>query len=156
MQDDPRLRLVRLLRTVTVELDLFGAEFARRHQVHPTDVRALIHLLDAARAGTAATPTWLAEQLGLDPSSVTALVDRMERAGHVRRRRDPLDRRRVLLEVDEPAMTMGVSFFGPLIEQMLTAMRPMDRAQLATVEDFLTDMAQVVVACRRTPDAPLA
>lgn len=53
--EDP-LRLVHLLRGLTVELDLFGAEFAARNGLHPTDLRALIHLLDAARAGRVVTP----------------------------------------------------------------------------------------------------
>lgn len=78
MDDENGLRLVHLLREVTVELDLLGAAFARRHHMHPTDLRALIHLLDAGRAGQPATPSWLARQLDLDPSSVTALVDRLD------------------------------------------------------------------------------
>jgi hypothetical protein len=49
-------------------------------QLHSTDVRALIHLLDAARAGRNATPGWLGSQLGLNSASVTALVDRLEDA----------------------------------------------------------------------------
>ncbi|MYS08176.1 MarR family transcriptional regulator, partial [Streptomyces sp. SID6041] len=62
----PQMRLVHLLRAVTVEFDLLGAEFAVRNGLHPTDVRALIHLLDAARADTRATPGWLGEQLRLN------------------------------------------------------------------------------------------
>lgn len=50
------MQLVHLLRGLTVELDLFGAGFAGRNGLHPTDLRALIHLLDAARAGTVVTP----------------------------------------------------------------------------------------------------
>ena len=103
MEDDPGMPLIHLLRQVTVEFDLLAAEFARLHGLHPTDLRALIHLLDAARPGTPATPGWLADQLGLDASSVTALVHRLEELGHVRRRRDTADRRRVLLDVDERA-----------------------------------------------------
>ncbi|MBJ7353128.1 MAG: MarR family transcriptional regulator, partial [Rhodococcus sp.] len=40
---------VHQLRALTVDLDLLGAEFAQRHALHPTDIRALICLLDADR-----------------------------------------------------------------------------------------------------------
>jgi len=145
---EPGMQLVHLLRGITVELDLFGAEFAAAHGLHATDLRALIHLLDAARAGTAATPGWLGEQLGLNSASVTALVDRLERAGHVRRERDSRDRRRVLLTVEDRAVALGWSFFGPLISGMVTAMRDFDEAELATVRTFLQAMTEVTIASR--------
>lgn len=148
-EQEPGLRLVHLLRTITVELDLFGAEFARAHRLHPTDVRALIALVDAERAGAAASPGWLAEQLGLDSSSATALVDRMERLGHVRRHKDPADRRRVLLELQDQAHTLGWSFFGPLIHEAVTAMQSFDETELATAERFLRAMTDVVITSRR-------
>ena len=41
----------------------------------------------------------LARQSGLTTGAVTAVIDRLERLGHVRRVADPADRRRVLVEV---------------------------------------------------------
>lgn len=150
--DDPvGMSLVHLLRAVTVELDLFGAEFARRHGLHATDVRALIALVDAERAGHPATPGWLARQLGLDSSSVTALVDRLQRLGHVRRRPDPDDRRRVLLELEDRATALGWSFFGPLISGAVGATRSFSPAEVATVERYLRAMLDVVTTGRTHP-----
>jgi len=40
----------------------------------------------------------LAHRLGLSTSATTRLVDRMEAAGYLRRRLDPADRRRVMIE----------------------------------------------------------
>jgi hypothetical protein len=54
--DDPRLATVHQLRAVTVELNVVAARFARLHGLHPTDLRALIQLLDASRSGVPATP----------------------------------------------------------------------------------------------------
>jgi DNA-binding MarR family transcriptional regulator len=142
------LQLVHLLRAVTVELDLFGAEFADRNGLHSTDVRALIHLLDAARADITATPGWLGRQLGLNSASTTALLDRLQRMGLVGRERDPHDRRRVLLSVQDNAITLGWSFFGPLIGEMATAMRSFDTAELAAVRRFLVEMRDVVTVAR--------
>jgi DNA-binding MarR family transcriptional regulator len=41
----------------------------------------------------------IAELLGLSTGAVTGVIDRLERAGYVRRVRDPHDRRKVLVEV---------------------------------------------------------
>ncbi len=148
-EQSPALQLVHLLRGVTVELDLFGAEFADRNGLHPTDVRALVHLLDADRAGLTATPGWLGARLGLNSASTTALVDRLERLSLVRRERDTHDRRRVLLTVQDQALTLGWSFFGPLISEMVEALRPFDEAELAAVRRFLLAVRDIVATRRR-------
>ncbi|GAA2734844.1 MarR family transcriptional regulator [Actinocorallia aurantiaca] len=136
--DDPRMALVHLLRAVTVELGLAGDRFATLHGLHPTDLRALIHLLDAERAGLKATPGLLGGRLAMASPAVTALVDRLARLGLVRRAPDPADRRRVLLEVDDTAVALGWSFFGPLISQVIQAADGFTPAELDTVERFLT------------------
>jgi len=93
----PEMEIVHLLRAVTVELGLHSARFANRHGMHPTDVRALIALMDASRAGEEMTAGRLGAALGLNSAGTTALVDRLERAGHVRRVRGEKDRRRVVV-----------------------------------------------------------
>ncbi|MER6398311.1 MarR family transcriptional regulator [Kitasatospora sp. NPDC001603] len=142
------MRLVHLLRGLTVELDLFGAEFAGRHGLHPTDLRALIHLLDAARAGTVVTPGRLGEALRLNSAGTTGLVDRLERLGLIRRERDPGDRRRVRLVVEERAVELGQGFFGGLIADLVAAMGRFDPSELATARRFLLAMTEVVATAR--------
>ncbi|MFF9851419.1 MarR family winged helix-turn-helix transcriptional regulator [Streptomyces litmocidini] len=130
--------LVHLLRAVTVEFDVLGAEFAARHGLHPTDVRALIHLLDAERAGIRATPGWLGEQLRLNSAGTTSLVDRLERLGLASRSRDTADRRRVLLKVEEKATELGWAFFGPVIGEVVAVAEDFQAGELETVRRFLT------------------
>ncbi|MER7417141.1 MarR family winged helix-turn-helix transcriptional regulator [Micromonospora peucetia] len=64
----------------------------------PATARAL-HELDPDRPLPARD---LAEGLGCDRSNVTALVDKLERAGLVERRTDPADRRQKTLVVTAP------------------------------------------------------
>ncbi|MFI7424596.1 MarR family transcriptional regulator [Nonomuraea sp. NPDC049684] len=82
--------------------------------------------------------------LGLNSAGTTAVVDRLERLGHVRRERDTRDRRRVLLKVDESAVTLGWSFFGPLIQEIVQLMEGYDTTEQATIERFLNDVHQAV------------
>ncbi len=90
-------RLVFQSRTLTVEPGLFGARLARQHGLHPTDAWALIALADVQPAALAhPRPAGrLAQLLELIASKVTALVDRLQWIGHVRRQGDPADRRRI-------------------------------------------------------------
>lgn len=155
---DAGARLVHLLRALTVRFDLLGSEFAAANGLHPTDLRALICLLDADRSGVVATPGLLGERLGLNSASVTGLVDRLERLGLVTRARDSHDRRRVRLRIEERAVTLGWGFFGPLIGAITTVAAAFDTAELATVERFLGAVRAAVEpsAPRRGPTTPRA
>jgi DNA-binding MarR family transcriptional regulator len=149
MPDDDRgLQLFHRLRRLSVELELSRAEFARQHGLHPTDLRALIQLLDAARAGNRATPGWLGHQLGLNSAGTTTLIDRLERLGLVSRERDTTDRRKVFLAVTPGAERLGWSFFGPLIHAAVAGMGSFTDAELTTVQRFLDTMADIAVAQR--------
>ncbi|MFF9812631.1 MarR family winged helix-turn-helix transcriptional regulator [Streptomyces sp. NPDC014006] len=137
MSQEPEMEIVHLLRAVAVELGLHSARFAQRNGMHPTDVRALIALMDARRAGEEMTAGRLGADLGLNSAGTTALIDRLERAGHVRRTRGRLDRRTVVVEVDERAVRLGQDFFGPLIGRTVDLLARYDDRERAAIRDFL-------------------
>jgi DNA-binding MarR family transcriptional regulator len=139
-----RQELALLLRRLTVELDAVGQRFAQRHGLNRTDVRALVAVMDAARRGEALTAGALGSAVDLSSASVTALVDRLERAGHVRRVRDDEDRRRVSLEMTDTAMAAGAAYFGGLQRDLVAAMEGYSDADLAVVRRFLLDMTAVI------------
>lgn len=150
MEVDPaRQELALLLRRLTVELDAVGQRFAERHGLNRTDVRALVAVMDAARRGEALTAGRLGEAVELRSASVTALVDRLERVGHLRRVRDTRDRRRVTLEMSDEAMAAGAEFFGGLQRDLLAAMQDYGEDELAVVHRFLTGMTAVIEAHAR-------
>ncbi|MFH8803542.1 MarR family winged helix-turn-helix transcriptional regulator [Streptomyces sp. NPDC017936] len=128
---------VHLLRAVAVELGLHSARFAGANGMHPTDVRALIALMDARRAAEEMTAGRLGAALGLNSAGTTAVVDRLERAGHVRRVRGTADRRKVVIEVEERAVELGRSFFGPLIGRTAELLRGYDDRERAAIHGFL-------------------
>ncbi|WP_069770811.1 MarR family winged helix-turn-helix transcriptional regulator [Streptomyces sp. LUP30] len=141
--DDPHLETVHLLRAATVELGLHSARFAQRNGMHPTDVRALIVLMDARRAAEEVTAGRLGAALGLNSAGTTALVDRLERAGHVRRVRGATDRRKVIVEVDERAVELGQAFFGPLIGHVVDLLDGYDERERAAIHGFLEGVRRV-------------
>lgn len=98
--------------------------------------------------GHTATPTWLAGRLRLNSASVTALVDRLERMGHVQRARAAADRRRVQLTVTDDARRLGETFFGPLIGRIVGIMDGFDPQERDAITRFLAAAAAAV------PDGP--
>ncbi|MGY1681623.1 MarR family winged helix-turn-helix transcriptional regulator [Geodermatophilus sp. SYSU D01176] len=144
MGGDERQEVALLLRRLSVELDAVGQRFATLHGLGRTDVRALVAIMDAARRGEALTAGALGQAVDLSSASVTALLDRLERVGHVRRVRDPEDRRRVALEISESAMAAGGQFFGALNRDLLDAMAGFSDEELAVVHRFLSEATAVV------------
>lgn len=140
----PRIGLVHLLRSVAVDLDLQAAAFAAEHSLHPTDLRALITMLDAERAEESMTPGRLGTRLRLNSPATTAVVDRLEAHGLLARERDPHDRRRVLLIVSQEAKALGWSFFGPLIGRILDTIDGFDKADVDAYERVLRAIAKAV------------
>ncbi|MEU6085844.1 MarR family transcriptional regulator [Streptomyces sp. NPDC047085] len=148
MPTPSEMETVHLLRAAVVELGLHSARFASRNGMHPTDVRALIALMDARRAGEETTAGRLGAELGLNSAGTTALVDRLERAGHVRRVRGQRDRRRVVIEVEDRAVELGQAFFGPLIQRSVELLRGYDEGQRAAIRDFLDGVRQAAAEGR--------
>ncbi|MGY1813876.1 MarR family winged helix-turn-helix transcriptional regulator [Blastococcus sp. SYSU D00820] len=140
---EARREIALALRRLTVELDAVGQRFAEAHQLNRTDVRALVAIMDAARRGEALTAGALGAAVELRSASVTALLDRLERVGHVQRVRDPHDRRRVSLAMSDAAREAGSAHFGGLARDMVAAMEGYSDEEIALVQRFLDDMIDV-------------
>jgi DNA-binding MarR family transcriptional regulator len=150
--DAERQEVALLLRRLTVELDAVGQRFASMHGLGRTDVRALVAIMDAARGGASLSAGGLGSAVELSSASVTALIDRLERAGHVHRVRDDDDRRRVVLEMSDSAMAAGGAFFGGLQRDLVAAMEGYSDEELAVVRRFLAEMTDVVQRHERPGD----
>ncbi|MGC4805905.1 MarR family winged helix-turn-helix transcriptional regulator [Micromonospora sp. DT233] len=137
------------LRRYSVDAQHIGHAFAGLHGLNATDLQALIAVMDAEFAGTPITPGRLGEQLNLSSGSVTALVDRLERTGHIRRDRDTVDRRKVFLRYADRGATLATEFFRPLGRRTDQVMAGFDDAELDVVRRF---MAAMVASMREHRD----
>ncbi|WP_394436593.1 MarR family winged helix-turn-helix transcriptional regulator [Streptomyces sp. SGAir0957] len=93
----------------------------------------------------------LSKLLHLDPTTMVALVDEMERAGHVERRRNPADRRRYILRLTDDgrtALARAGSAVDAVEREFLEAVPAEDRERLrALLGDLLADRWPRVIAC---------
>ncbi|PZS10507.1 MAG: MarR family transcriptional regulator [Solirubrobacterales bacterium] len=103
------------------------------HGVNRTDGRCLDILEQHGRISAGA----LARESGLTTGAITAVVDRLQQAGYVRRVADPEDRRRVLVELTPEARAVAWELMGePLARAAKPLLARYDDEQLALLVDF--------------------
>ena len=148
--DDAASRLIELLRGFTIEIDRFIEVFSSAHGLHRTDLNAVQHIWDANSEQRPLTAGELSRLLSLSPAATTALIGRLERAGHVLREHDTLDRRRVHLRMQPPAQELAMAFFRPLGTRMREAMAAYDEKEIAFVATFIE---RILAATTEAADA---
>lgn len=119
---------------------LFHQAVADRLGLNASDHKALDVLL---RTG-AKTAGELADVTGLTTGAITGLVDRLERAGFVRREHDPEDRRRVIIHVQSDAVARIAPVFESLARAVNHEMSRYDDQELAFVLEFMKRTAALV------------
>lgn len=112
------------------------------HTMHRTDLSALALIMD----GKGTTPKALSEQLALSPPAISAMLTRLEHAGHVTRTPMTDDRRSVRIEVTPSARAVGGSIFGLLGRHVRPVLDARDPAELRR----FTELLQEVVAATNT------
>jgi DNA-binding MarR family transcriptional regulator len=142
--------LARLLRQLTVETDRFSEVFGEAHGMHRTDLNALVVIMDGERQGHPVSPTSLARALHLSASATTAVLDRLESAGHVARGPDPSDRRKIGLTMAATALELGERFFRPLASEMKASWAEFTPVERETVARFLVLSIEATVRVRAT------
>ncbi len=107
---------------------------ARRLGLGATDVAALEHLTSA---GEPLGPVELGQRLGIASASATALVDRLERSGHVRRSPHSKDRRRQTISVTQESTDQTWAALQPLLADIDLAAAQLTPEEAAAVARFL-------------------
>jgi hypothetical protein len=65
------------LRAMTARSDRVGRYFARQHDLHSSDLQALLHIMVAETAGEPLNSTQLRERMDISNAAITYLVDRV-------------------------------------------------------------------------------
>src|SRR5436305_3412218 len=125
-QQWPTLLMIKLgritLHRFTEALEPFG--------IRPRHVAALIELRDHGQL----TQQSLCGELHLDPTNLVAILNELEQRGYARRRRDPEDRRRHLVEISKKGIAaidkLSVVMDG-VEADLLADLEPAEREQLS-------------------------
>jgi DNA-binding MarR family transcriptional regulator len=134
--------LAREMRLMSSFDSLFSHAVAERTGMHSTDIETmdLLNVLGPLTAGR------LSQLTGLSSGATTRLIDRLVRAGFVRRVADPSDRRRVRIEpVYENLREIG-EMFGPLADALGRAWSGFTDEELAVILRFVRESNAIVAS----------
>jgi DNA-binding MarR family transcriptional regulator len=85
------------------------------------------------------TASAVAREIRLTPAAVTALIDRLEKRGFVRRKSDPNDRRKVMVEAADEAQRVTAEAYLPLGAAGAEMLQKYTEAELIVVQAVLTE-----------------
>jgi MarR family transcriptional regulator, organic hydroperoxide resistance regulator len=115
---------------------LFNQSVADRVGLSLTDMQC-INLLELLGPST---PGKLAASTGLTTGGVTVMLDRLEKAGLVKRQPNPKDRRSILVKVNAKKLQKVNSFYSGINQRLETFLSGRSEAEIQSVITFLSSM----------------
>jgi DNA-binding MarR family transcriptional regulator len=137
----------RLLYRRDVALARHRATLARSLGLTDVEMLVLVHL----REQDALAPSQIARLLDLSSGGATALVQRLERAGHVTRRPHPSDRRSTLIALSGETADRLAAAQAPFTEGLEQTIAPLAGSERAVVARFFDDLAVLSEELDGTP-----
>jgi DNA-binding MarR family transcriptional regulator len=136
-------RVGQAVRRMGAQSVLTSQAVAARFGIHTTDLEVLdlIYMREQASAGE------LARATGLTSGSVTALIDRLTKAGYVERQSDPDDRRKVMVRIRHDAIEPIKAVYAPMQVKMFELWSTFSVRELEVIADFLGRSTDLAVAC---------
>lgn len=110
-------------------------------QLGETDMKALRYIIASMNADVAVTAGALAEHLHVSTASVTKLLDRLERAGHIVRKPHPTDRRAVTVEITPETHRQVRRTMGLQHARRFEVVRALSPEEREIVTRFLNDLS---------------
>lgn len=140
--------IVALVRDLSIEVGRYSAVYASSQSMHPTDLEALAYLCQAADGARPLAPGELSEAISLSPPATSAMLNRLERAGHIRREQARHDGRRVLIYPQPSAVEAVSAFYEPLGQAIASAVAGLTEVERRVLEESLAQIVRATQATR--------
>ena len=129
-------------RELSTRTVIFHHFIGERLGLNPTDHKCLDVII---RAGMSMTASQLADETGLSTGAITGVVDRLEKAGYVRRKRDPNDRRLVFINpLLDKAMVKLSPIFDPIKKAGRNLYSKYTDEELTLILDYIISCNQMI------------
>ncbi len=133
MKSSARMRTyVPIIRRFVGRVMLFHSAVAARLGLNATDVNCLRLLEDEAMSAGE-----LSDRIGLTGAATTALIDRLEKPGFVRRERSKADRRRLTIHAVGRKVREVDALYGSQGDRMAKLLAKYSAEEFAVIMDFL-------------------
>lgn len=139
-RDELRAELDKALRKSSAEGTIFSHLVAQNVGLNSMDMECLdfLFIQGAMTAGK------MAELIGLTTGAITGLIDRLEKAGYVRREADPNDKRKVIIvPIFEKASQEIMPYYESLSGRMAKIVEKYSDQELAFLLDYANQVLTV-------------
>jgi len=137
---DPREQLVLLMRGLGTRTVLYQQFVAASHGLYNNDLKSV----DILRETGPITAGELSKITGLATGTITALIDRLEKCGYVRRENDPTDRRRVIIVPVYEHNEEIKNTYSPLHSAMLGLASQYSADELELIMQFIGKASKIL------------
>jgi DNA-binding MarR family transcriptional regulator len=143
-QRERSVAVLEAMRTYRAAESAMRSRTQRSMGMGENDLLALRYLLTAKQDGRSIGPKELTAYLGISSASTTVLIDRLEKAGQVRREHSPFDRRALILVPTAITPEEIRAALGDVPERMVEVANRLNPAEAKVVIDFLQSMRAAV------------
>lgn len=123
------------LRQLSTAIDSLDAKAAQRFGINRTDMRCV----DVLTSVGPQKPSELAAALSLSSGGLSIALERLEKAGYIKRRQHPDDRRSVVVEATDRAHAVDEEIFGRIEDRMRRLLGGYKASELEVILRFLRD-----------------
>jgi MarR family transcriptional regulator, organic hydroperoxide resistance regulator len=129
-------KVIRDLRQFIAESIIYNQQVADRVGLRLTDMQC-INVLDLMGPST---PGELARSTGLTTGGVTVMLDRLEKAGYVKREPNPRDRRSVLVHLNPTKMKKMHALYTENNQRMAALLEETSERDVRAIANLLSSM----------------
>lgn len=142
MATDFNESILRSLRRVSRAIDLYSRHLASKYKLTGPQLICLRALLNAGEMSSGK----LAHEIHLSQATVTGILDRLEARELIQRRRDTIDKRRVLVSVTPAGNELVGRAPAPLHKQFADHLGRLSLDQQATIDQVLAQIVEMMSA----------
>jgi DNA-binding MarR family transcriptional regulator len=138
----PELKILQSLRRIIRAVDTHSRSLSGRFGITGPQLVCLTTLCD----GGPMTGAELSRRVFVSASTITGIIDRLEKSGYVQRRRDAVDRRRVLLPPTEAGHELAENVPSPLQERFVERLRDLPEPDRKEISGALERVVELMEA----------
>lgn len=144
---EEELTILQSLRRIIRAVDIHSRKLVAQYGITGPQLVCLGTLCDEG----AMTSAELSRKVFVSASTITGIIDRLERAGYVNRKRDEVDRRRVLLQPTATGSQLAYVAPSPLQDQLVDKLQELPEIERSVIAASLQRIVDLMEA--RSVDA---
>jgi DNA-binding MarR family transcriptional regulator len=137
---DDSAEMLRALQDLRIGLEIVTERVAKASRLNPRD----LGVLDVLHTAGPATPSTIASRTGIAPTTVAAILTRLERDGRIDRRPNPEDARSSLLAIADDTGRELTRLYEGLNNEFARTITALTTAERTTITGFLQDLSTTI------------